>query len=409
MSIRSHAWRTTCAAVLALATWLASPPGSQAEQPAYALTPNMAAAFSAFIEKPTAANLQKVRALLVADHDYDPYSDDLTQLKNLLHVGKTPEVLALLAKSLPNLLLSPQAHGLAAEAARRSGDESRATQEMAFASRCIEGILATGDGSESRPFLAARLSDEADLLGAKFGTEIATRGLVFHDDQRYDRVATKDGNVCWFDVGMLLQSEKAAAAIKPAAGRDAPDAKTLAQRGLEAYRSGQNDTALALLSEAIGCEPGNAGPHVDRGNVWYVKQQYEQAIADFSEAIRLEPKSATAYCNRALALSKLGGEDEAIADFNAAIRLEPNSSRAHNGRGRIFQAKGLIDKAIADFDEAIRLEPNYAAAYENRGSAYGKKGNAALAEADAAKARQLRLPKVVPPAPPVMVEKTAGN
>jgi tetratricopeptide (TPR) repeat protein len=369
----------------------------------------MAAAFSAFIEKPTAVNLQKVRGLLVADHAYDPYSDDLTQLKNLLHAGKNGEVLALLAKSLPNLLLSPQAHGLAAEAARRSGDENRAAQETAFAVRCTEGILATGDGSEARPFLAARLSDEADLLGAKFATEIAARGLVFHDDQRYDRVAGKDGSVYWFDVSMLLQSEKAAAAVKPAAGRDAPDAKTLAHRGVDAYRAGQNDAALALLSEAIGREPANAVTHVDRGNVWYVKQQYERAIADFSEALRLDPNSATAHCNRALALNMLGGADEALADFDAAIRLQPDSSRAHNGRGRVFQAKGMIDKAIADFDEAIRLDPNYAAAYENRGSAYGKKGNAALADADAAKARQLRLRKAVPPAPPAMVEKTAGN
>ena len=181
MLIRSRTWVRTWTAVLAFtATWLACPAVSRAEQPPQAaLGPNMANAFSALVAKPTSANLQAVRGLLAADRSYDPYSDDLTQLNKLLHEGKNQEAIALAVKSQPNLLLSPQAHRLAAEAAKRIGDQNLAAAETAFADRCVEGILATGDGSESRPFLVARVSDEADLLDAKFKTQINSQTLDF--------------------------------------------------------------------------------------------------------------------------------------------------------------------------------------------------------------------------------------
>ena len=127
MLIRSLTWT----AVLAFTgTWMANPSLSQADQPGYAaLSPSVANAFSAFVDKPTPAKLQAVRGLLAADVTYNPYSDDLTQLKNLLSEGKNREVTALLVKSQPNLLLSPRAHRLAVEAARRIGDKSLAAAE----------------------------------------------------------------------------------------------------------------------------------------------------------------------------------------------------------------------------------------------------------------------------------------
>jgi tetratricopeptide (TPR) repeat protein len=316
-------------------------------------------------------------------------------------------------KSQPNLLLSPLAHRLAAEAARRLGDEKSAATEMLFADRCEEGIRATGDGSESRPYRIARLSDESDLLKATFNTEIDRQGLIFRGDQKHDKVLASNGSTYWFDVSMLVASlgtaevgSPVAAAVpassEPAHGQEAramsPEVKALVGRGLAAYRAGKNDEALAALGDAIGQDPRNAGIHVDRGNVWYVQGEYEPAIADFSEAILLDPGSAAAYSNRAFAWSALGEQDQAVTDFNAAIRLQANFGRAYNGRGLAFQAKGMIDTAIADFDEAIRLNPNYAAAYENRSAAYAKKGNQAQADADAAKASELRGTKAPPAA-----------
>ncbi len=457
MLIRSRTWVRTWTAVLAFVAILPAghplgPAVSRAEQPDDAAPgPNMLKAFAALVERPTAANLQAVRGLLSADQAYDPYSDDLTQLNTLFHEGQDREVIALAVKSQPNLLLSPRAHRLAAQAAERIGDKDLAAKERALADRCADGIAATGDGSELRPFLVARVSDEADLLDAKFKTRIDSQRLVFRDDRKYDRILGIDGNTYWFDVSMPVdrlaaaqtQSQsllavaanpasppeqthepEARAAVPPEQAHE-PEAPghpvlrvavspqagvtALVQRGLDAYRAGQNEAALSELSEAIALDPRNAGIHVDRGNVWYVQRDFEPAIADFSEAILLDPGRAAAYSNRAFAWSALGEQDQAITDFNAAIRMQANFSRAYNGRGCAFMAKGMIDTAIADFDEALRLNPDCAAAYENRSAAYTKKGNKPSADADAAKARQLRGAKAKPAAPATTAEKTAGN
>ncbi len=212
MLIQSRTWVRTWTAVVAFtATWLVCPAVSRAEQPPQtAIGPNMANAFSALVAKPSSANLQAVRTLLATDRSYDPYSDDLTQLSKLLHEGKNQEVIALEVKSQPNLLLSPQAHRLAAEAAKGIGDQNLAGTELAFAERCAEGILATGDGSESRPFLVARVSDEADLLDAKFKTQINSQTLVFRDGKMHDKILGRDGNTYWFDVRMPLDHLQAA-------------------------------------------------------------------------------------------------------------------------------------------------------------------------------------------------------
>ena len=429
------AWVRSWTVVLAFsATLLACPAGGRAEPAWYSsLGPDMQGAFKALMSKPASGNLQAVRALLAADRAYAPYADDLTRLNNLLREGKDKEVIALFAKSQPNLLLSPMAHRLASEAAKRIGDQSSAAAESSFATSCVEAIRATGDGSESRPFLVARVADETDLLGMAFHTGIHTQGLVFHGDSRFDRVVADDGNVYWFDVSLPVdhvgaapvQSPVAAASepSRPAAesadsgaetspeesaDRDSP-AKALVESGLEAYRAGRNDEALSALSKAIAEDPRNAAIHVDRGNVWYVQQEYQPAIADFTEAILLDPENASAYCNRAFAWNALGDQDQAITDFNAAISLQADFGRAYNGRGRAFQAKGMVDTAIADFSEAIRLSPNYAPAYENRSSAFAKKGNQALADADAAKANQLRKSNAAPAASKTTADKTAGD
>jgi tetratricopeptide (TPR) repeat protein len=413
---------------------LAWPTLSSGEQAWYAaVSSKLQSAFSTLMEKPTAANLQAARGLLGGDRAYAPYSDDLAQLNTLLKAGEYQEVITRFAKSQPNLLLCPAAHRLAADAAIRLGDKKSAVAETAFAAHCVEGIRATGDGSESRPFAVARMSDEADLLEAAFKTRIHSQGLVFHGDQKYDRVLADDGNIYWFDVSLPVEHAAEAAAQSAVAGVSGgssnpvplaaspaqtraeargtvtPEVKALVERGLTAYHAGHNDEALAVLSDAIKRDPRNASIHVDRGNVWYVQREYQPAIADFSEAILLDPTYAAAYGNRAFAWNAMGDPDQAITDFNAAIRLQADFGRAYNGRGCAFQAKGMVDTAIADFSEAIRLSPNYAAAYENRSSAYTKKGDRALADADTAKANQLRGIKATPAVPPIMVEKTAGN
>ena len=114
------------------------------------------------------------------------------------------------------------------------------------------------------------------------------------------------------------------------------------------------------------------------------------ALVDFNEAIFLQPGDSIALSNRGFVWESLNDFSRAMADFNQALHLAPSYPQAYAGRGRAWIAKGEYDLAIADLDEAIRLMPGYAAAYEYRSAAYGKKGDQAQAQADQAKAAELR-------------------
>jgi Flp pilus assembly protein TadD len=62
-------------------------------------------------------------------------------------------------------------------------------------------------------------------------------------------------------------------------------------------------------------------------------------------------------------------------------------------KGVDFAAREDWDTAIACFREAIRLKPDDADAYYNRGLAYRKKGEPAKANADFARAEELKAKK----------------
>ena len=65
-------------------------------------------------------------------------------------------------------------------------------------------------------------------------------------------------------------------------------------------------------------------------------------------------------------------------------------------RVRAYLSKGDFDKAIADYTAAIRADPDdpdNAGLYQARGAAYQKNGEKDKAEADFARAKELRTKK----------------
>jgi len=65
------------------------------------------------------------------------------------------------------------------------------------------------------------------------------------------------------------------------------DARTLRERGIYAYRSGDLSAALAHFNLAIAQDPGFAAAYIDRGIVFYRMRSFGRAFADMSQAKRL--------------------------------------------------------------------------------------------------------------------------
>ena len=71
----------------------------------------------------------------------------------------------------------------------------------------------------------------------------------------------------------------------------AANAKTLRERGMFAYRSGDLSGALAHFNLAIAQDPGFAAAYIDRGIVFYRMRNYDRAFADMAQAKRLSKTS----------------------------------------------------------------------------------------------------------------------
>jgi hypothetical protein len=155
--------------------------------------------FIAFVESQNLESYLAVRAALVSSEHYDPYSNDINTVDELLAAGNIEAAQHCLSEAMPNLLLSPRSHLLASFIARESSNEPASEMEGFLAAICCRGILMTGDGTRSNPYIVLRSSDEYDV--AQYLEKEPRMQSLVHDGNRHlDRIECSDGSELWFDV-----------------------------------------------------------------------------------------------------------------------------------------------------------------------------------------------------------------
>jgi hypothetical protein len=162
-------------------------------------------AFAAFVKEPTKENFLRAFQQTTTAENYEPYSTELDDVKELAEGHKFVEAQARLKKAMPGLLLSPQAHFLASRVARGLGDATTAEKETSLGKKCLEGILGTGNGSAEKPYLVTRVSDEYDVLRQlkKFS---AQQAVLHKNGKVLDLIQCNDGIELWFDVTAAFTS-----------------------------------------------------------------------------------------------------------------------------------------------------------------------------------------------------------
>jgi hypothetical protein len=158
--------------------------------------------FVEFLQGPTQENFLAVRSAVLADEQFDPYTDTISGVPKMLEAGEFEQALELMKNALfPHLVLSPGAHLNIAFILHKLGREKDAAFEHHISQMLQQAIEETGDGSEERPFLVTRTSDEYDYLFAH-ELEAKTQALAQSPDgnHEYDVLTTKDGRQIWFDV-----------------------------------------------------------------------------------------------------------------------------------------------------------------------------------------------------------------
>jgi hypothetical protein len=157
------------------------------------------------LKEPTKETYLALREAIVASGRYEPYSNELSSINSLIEHERFEAALRSMQEAMPNLLLSPQAHLMNAFVLSKLENKDSAEMERRLAWCCLEGMMATGDGSEEHPYAVLRVEDERDLL-RYLRKELVKQELISRAKQRLDRVECTDGSVVWFDVSTALDA-----------------------------------------------------------------------------------------------------------------------------------------------------------------------------------------------------------
>lgn len=155
--------------------------------------------FNEFLKAPSVETYLAVREALIASDGYQPYSNEFDTAGQLYEEGKLSEACGVMERAMSNLLLSPRAHRMLSFLYFKEGNEEAAGMEYAIAESCLQGILATGEGSLEKPFLVVRTSDEYDVL-EHFDKKLAQQSLRGGDSKRFDVISCVDGTEYVFDI-----------------------------------------------------------------------------------------------------------------------------------------------------------------------------------------------------------------
>ena len=131
------------------------------------------------------------------------HATDLADLERLLDDESYQEVLDRIDALPASKALSPRVHFLAAEAAEALGDLETGEVERFLFVLCLRGLLATGDGSQTAPYVVCHATDEHDILEA-LAHEPAGQSLIADSSRMLDVVTCTDGRQFCFDVSAIF-------------------------------------------------------------------------------------------------------------------------------------------------------------------------------------------------------------
>ena len=138
---------------------------------------------------------------LAESPEYNPYGNQNVEIIELIEADEFDEAMKACEAARATLLLSPEAHMIAAFVASKLGDKELEEMERFLISACLEGMMDTGDGTKQRPWVVSVVSDEYVILKA-LEKEMSSQNLIQVGDRFLDVVETTDEEQFYFDVSV---------------------------------------------------------------------------------------------------------------------------------------------------------------------------------------------------------------
>jgi len=145
----------------------------------------------------------------------------------------------------------------------------------------------------------------------------------------------------------------------------------LVNRGVTRFRQNRLDLAVADLERAIALKPRQYQGYVNLAQAYAKEQKLDEAVRQMDRAIQQESGLAALYRTRARVHQQRQDDAATLADLERAIDLDARNPSAtladdHLLRARILLRRQDARAALAACDEALRLRPQDAPAHRLR-------------------------------------------
>jgi len=163
---------------------------------------------------------------------------------------------------------------------------------------------------------------------------------------------------------------------------DGNTAKYWYNRGIEYYKSGEQEKAVDAFTLAIRIQPDHVQAHNRLGSVFRDLGRYREAIGAYQRAIRIKPDCADAHFDLGVTYSDVDVHDKAIKEFRETLQIDPEYVNVHYNLGISLYKLRHHKEAIEAFKRVIQKQPGSAEARYNLGINYLAENdkNAALVE-----------------------------
>ena len=161
--------------------------------------------YEQFLAEPTAYRYRRVRRLLM-QCCWPVDARSLQEANQLIERAELDEAERLLEMHLPAWLLSPRCHFLAEKIAVGRHDSESEHADRFQMHACLKGILRTGDGSASSPFLVTYPTDAMDVTWA-LHLNPRSHQMVRADHGCLEIISCDDGRDVWFDCSAFTDAD----------------------------------------------------------------------------------------------------------------------------------------------------------------------------------------------------------
>lgn len=168
---------------------------------------------------------------------------------------------------------------------------------------------------------------------------------------------------------------------RPTDPQAGPSAIDLYVQGVQAYRTGDEDTAVVRLEEAVQKDPELRMARSMLGDIYRRRGDYSNASMQYEAASRLDPYTPANHYNLGVTYQLLNRLQDAAGSYLRALKLEPNDARTHMNLGTVYLAMGRFDESVAHLERSTQLDPDSSMAWTNLGVAMDARGSPVLAEA----------------------------